>query len=181
VAEPHRDRERGFDRRLAWVLAAFVGPAVALDQATKWCAERWLTPGEPVPVVPGFIDLVLSYNAGAFYSLGADLDESLRRPLFLVLTLLAIALLLRLYFRGRDATERLRLSLLFFVAGAVGNLADRAIHGEVVDFIHVHLRDHWRWATFNVADVFISAGLVLLLADLLGRKKPAVDERRRID
>lgn len=159
--------------------------AVAFDQGTKWLAELWLTPGEPVPILPGYFDLELTHNPGAFFSLGADLDPSIRRPLFLLLTIVAIALLLRLYFRARSATTRLRVSLLFFVAGATGNFVDRALAGVVVDFMHVHFEERWHWATFNFADTFISAGLVLLLVDLVRPSRPvaneAVDERRPID
>jgi hypothetical protein len=50
-------------------------------------------------------------------------------------------------------------------------IVDRIARGEVIDFLHLHFRDVFHWATFNVADIYITAGLVLLLWDAFRRQK----------
>jgi signal peptidase II len=57
--------------------------------------------------------------------------------------------------------------LALILGGAAGNIIDRVQQGSVIDFIDLHL-GHWHWPAFNVADIAISAGAVLLVADLLG-------------
>jgi signal peptidase II len=57
--------------------------------------------------------------------------------------------------------------------GAIGNAIDRMRSGEVVDFLHVHAGEAFHWATFNVADVYITVGVVLLLWDALRRPRSA--------
>jgi signal peptidase II len=71
-----------------------------------------------------------------------------------------------------------RAALLLFLSGAIGNFIDRVIEGEVVDFMHLHYQDALHWATFNVADVYITAGFVLLLVDSFrGRKRRVSPEK----
>jgi signal peptidase II len=116
------------------------------------------------PAQSYFFDVVrLTYaeNSGSFLNLGASLPESIR---FLVFTLgvgLLLALLithaLRSHWRG---TKYLGLAL--FVAGGVANWADRVADGRVVDFLNVGVGP-FRTGIFNVADVAILAGVVIMI------------------
>jgi signal peptidase II len=154
------------DSRWRW-LGVFVPLAVMVDQVAKWLADKHLPRARIVPVVEGFFDLRYTTNTGAFFSLGADLPEGIRRPLFAILTLVAIALVSRLYHKSASSHRLLRASLLLLLSGAVGNLIDRVVTGYVIDFLHIHWQDAWHWATFNVADIYICIGVFLLAADVL--------------
>jgi signal peptidase II len=141
------------------LLGALVAAGVGLDQATKYLAHAHLRGHGVKELVPGVLDLFYVRNPGAFRSLGAELDPDLRRVLFIGASLGASALILRLY---ATAEGLLRWGLVCLLAGALGNLIDRALYGEVIDFLHVS----W-WATFNIADVWITAGLGILVVDLV--------------
>ena len=77
-----------------------------------------------------------------------------------------MGLMLKLYKDTPHKQGVLRWALVLLLTGAVGNLIDRVLYGEVIDFLHLHFKDVFHWATFNVADMCISAGLCLLIADL---------------
>ena len=149
------------------VLAAVVGSSVVLDQASKLWAESWLRGRGIVQVVDGYFDLRLSRNRGAFFSLGEHLPASLRAGFFIVTSLVAVTLVLSLFRRTQLSQRRLRAGLMLLCAGALGNMIDRARRGEVTDFMHLHLREIFQWATFNVADICITFGLLLLLLDAI--------------
>ena len=158
-----------------WVLLAIVVTVgVALDQISKQLAEGRLVLDRFVPVIDGFFALRLSRNQGAFFSLGESMSDGVRRAFFVVATLGAIALIGHLYRKAEDDQRALRWALALLLAGAVGNLIDRVLEGSVIDFLHLHLRDVFHWATFNFADIYITFGLVFLLVDLFRAKKPAV-------
>ena len=144
------------------VLAAVVGAGMALDQIAKQLAEAHLRGRGLVPVVEGFFELRYARNPGAFFSLGAELSPPIRRGLFVVASAAASALILRLYAKSEPAQRILRVALMLLLAGALGNLVDRVLWGEVIDFAHFHFRDVFDWATFNVADVLLLVGVVLL-------------------
>lgn len=151
-----------------WTLLSLVVVlGTVLDQYTKWLAETQLKPIRFHTVIDGFFNLNYSRNPGAFFSLGASLEPSTRRIVFVVATLAAMALIGRLYQKAHDVQRALRWALALLLAGAVGNLIDRILYGEVIDFVQLHYKDVFRWATFNIADVWITFGLVLLVYDLI--------------
>ncbi len=158
---------RARDRRWLW-LGLFVVPAIALDQVTKHIAESTLA-HRPLPmvIVPRFFMLFYSRNPGAFFNLGEHLPDSIRVAVLVGAMLVAMGFIIQLYRRSRAAQRIFRAALLCFLAGAVGNLIDRVVAGEVVDFMHLHYEDYFHWATFNVADCYIVAGVVLLLVDAI--------------
>jgi signal peptidase II len=150
------------------------------DQWTKaWVLEH-VRPVGKVTLVSDVLDLVYTENAGAFFSLGASLPEEARRPLLVLAGVVALGLIAAIYRRTHAGQPRLRAALALLAAGAVGNLVDRIVRGSVIDFVHLHVGTVFRWATFNVADVAITAGLLLLLLDLLrpGERAP---ERAPLD
>lgn len=137
------------------------------DQVTKYLAATHLKPIRFHTVIDGFFNLNYSTNPGAFFSLGASLDPTTRRILFVVATIAAMGLIGRLYQKAHELQRALKWALALLLAGAVGNLIDRVLYGEVIDFVQLHYKDVFRWATFNIADVWITFGLVLLVYDLI--------------
>lgn len=154
--------------RRRWILlAAVVIGGVVADQVTKHLADLHLNGRGLVTVIDGFFELRYARNPGAFFSLGAELDPSLRRIVFVGASIAASFLIVRLYARATENQRLLRGAMMLLLSGAIGNLIDRALYGEVIDFVHLYWRDLGiDWATFNVADVLITGGLVLLVADL---------------
>ena len=152
-------------------LVVIVG--VALDQATKLWAETTLAGRGVVQVIDGYFDLRLSHNRGAFFSMGQHLPEAVRAGLFIVASIVAVTVMVRMLGKTPYTQHAQRWALMCLCTGAVGNMIDRARAGEVTDFLHLHLREIFHWATFNVADIFIAAGLLLLLLELFrSPKKP---------
>lgn len=153
-------------RRLALAMLVIVS-GVALDQITKQLAEAKLRSVQIVSVVEGFFELRYSRNTGAFFSIGESVPDGPRRAGFVVLTLAAIGLMAHLYRKAGESQKTLRWALVLLCTGALGNLIDRVRYGEVIDFLHLHFREVFHWATFNVADIYIAGGLVLLVWDLV--------------
>lgn len=130
---------------------ATAGVVVAVDQATKQLAVSRIARGDDVAVVPG-LDLTNARNTGvAFGALeGGGLVVA-------VLIGLALALLVGYFMVHRDMPW-LWLPVGLLLGGALGNLADRARQGAVIDFI-----DPIAWPAFNVADACIVIGVAALL------------------
>jgi signal peptidase II len=149
--------------RVAIPLVALV---VTLDQITKAVAEARLQPEHaPHPVLGDFIRLTLTHNMGAAMSLSLG---SWSRVVFSVVAVMALVLLLRFYREIADGARWRAASIGLIAGGAIGNLIDRLHSGRgVVDFIDVGL-PVWRFWTFNVADMGVTCGAVLLALLLWG-------------
>jgi signal peptidase II len=146
--------------RLFWASALAV---LAGDLITKRIVERELLPLPPVSVLGEWLQLRLVYNRGAAF--GLDLGPY-SRWFFTAVAIGAVVLLFRLA-RKSPAADRLRLLACGLVAGgAAGNLVDRLRHSRgVVDFIDVGIGS-LRWPTFNVADMGVTCGAILLAISL---------------
>jgi signal peptidase II len=145
--------------------------AIALlitDCATKRAVEQHLAVGQPHPLVGQVVRFTLSYNTNA--AMGIQLGGASRRLVISVLTIAALMVLGLLYHRTRPS-ERLRLiAVALILGGAAGNLVDRIRSAAgVVDFIDVGVANVRFW-TFNVADMGITVGALLLML-ALGRWK----------
>jgi signal peptidase II len=150
---------RRFD---TWFTLALVG----LDQITKALVVRHLALHESVTLVPGLVDLTHVRNTGAAFGMFNAVDFPYKA---VVVTLLALAALAAIAsFAGRLGSESLlvRAGLTLVVAGAIGNLIDRARQGYVVDFVDVYWRG-WHFWAFNVADSAITVGAAAIILDLL--------------
>lgn len=131
---------------------ALCGLVVALDQGTKGLVNSALGRGESAELLP-FLAIENTRNRGVAFGLGGDAS-----PLLIALTLVALlALLAYLTIRAKGPSE-MWLPAGLLVGGALGNLADRVRQGAVTDFIDLPL-----WPTFNLADVAIVAGVILLV------------------
>jgi signal peptidase II len=141
----------------AWARAAAVVVAVvALDQGSKALVIDQIPRGDRRAVFPG-VELVHVRNRGIAFGL---LDG--RSVLLTLLVAAALALLLA-YFAMHSTRPLLWLATGLLLGGALGNLLDRVRDEAVTDFIDLPL-----WPAFNLADVAITAGVLVLLAALEG-------------
>ncbi|GAA0802963.1 signal peptidase II [Psychrobacter piscatorii] len=155
-------------RAFMWYALALI--IIVIDQWTKWLAETKLTFHDPVPVIEPFLNWTLAYNYGAAFSFLADAGGWQKWFFSGLALLMSLFLIIYLLKAPRKATL-LSLGLAMVLGGALGNLIDRLLHGHVIDFIHVHYADVWHYPIFNIADIGISLGVVLIVIDMLFLEK----------
>ena len=155
-------------------LISLIAATVLADQLTKAAALSLLSQGTAVPVLPGF-NLSLGFNTGASFGMMGGFMAG--KPLLMAALTGALTIAFAVMaFRAQHALERAGFALV--VGGALGNIIDRLRQGAVTDFLDLYWRD-WHWPTFNVADIAITLGTVLILAaslPLRRRKEPVLDQ-----
>jgi signal peptidase II len=142
---------------LFWGVAASV---LLADAFTKVLAVDRLAPAYlPRPLLGDGVRLTLVYNPGAAFGLHLGAQS---RWIFVALTLVALTVLWRLYLDTPLAHRARTLALALVAGGAMGNLLDRLKSARgVVDFIDIGV-GAWRWPTFNLADIAVTSGAILL-------------------
>lgn len=138
--------------RLA-LLGGAAAAVVVLDQLSKAWVRAALVPGKPVTLIPHVMDLSLVYNTGAAFSMGEG-----RGVLFVLICVLICVGCCVLAWRERDMPPALLTMLGCVCGGGIGNAIDRVVAGRVTDFFATTFMD---FAVFNVADVFITCGVIL--------------------
>ena len=144
--------------RWLWLTALII----ALDQLTKAWVRADIRPGELVPVIEHFWYWTLAFNKGAAFSFLAD-DGGWQRWLFTALAIVISAGLAVWLARTPRRDWRTALPLALIIGGALGNLIDRLLAGQVTDFVLLFF-GHYAYPAFNLADSAITVGAVLLIA-----------------
>jgi signal peptidase II len=123
--------------------------------------------GEIVPVTP-FFNYVLVWNTGVSYGLLGDL------PVWALGLVAVVAIVALGIWWWRTSDTLVRYGLMLVIGGALSNALDRLLYGAVADFFHFHWQD-WSFYIFNLADVAITLGVLLLILDVvgIGRKRTA--------
>jgi signal peptidase II len=157
--------------RRAVVFWSLLVGIVATDVVTKRLAEQGLPLHLPRGIIGEWVRLTLTYNTGAAMNLSLG---GASRVVFAVVASCMLIMIFRMYRRTPEHDVPQAVALALIAAGALGNLIDRLRSPRgVVDFIDVGLGD-WRFWTFNVADLSVTMGAVLLA--LLLMRRPATPE-----
>lgn len=144
---------------------------VGLDQLVKWWIRGNIPPGEAIPFLPHLLDLTYTQNTGAAFSSFSGMTWLLTL-VSLGASIVVAALLAKSYFPGVWG----KLSLSLILAGAVGNLIDRAFLGFVTDMFETTFMN---FAVFNVADICVVVGgflMVFYVLFLWDKDKEAVHD-----
>lgn len=152
--------------RIALVSLVFGLLAFVLDRAHKFYQieiEGWR--GGEIVHVTSFFDYVLVWNTGISYSL---FDSW---PLLGLGILIAVAIAALLFWWLRAPQPLVRIGLMLCIGGALSNAVDRLLYGAVADFFHFHWQG-WSFYVFNLADMSITFGVLLLILDILGFDRP---------
>jgi signal peptidase II len=150
-------------RAKIWLYLGIVGSVIVADQITKWVVVHNMRLYTPMPVLGDFFRLTFIYNPGAAFGIHVG-DWS--RIVFMLLAVVA-SVALGMMYRGTPWRDRVRLIAIAGVTGgALGNLIDRLASSRgVVDFFDVGLGE-MRWPVFNVADIFVTCGALVLAYSL---------------
>ncbi len=130
---------------------------IAIDRFTKIWALNRLSKGPDIVILKDLLGFSYLENRGAAFGIFQN------KLIFLVI-ITSIVMLGIIYFiiKYKPKSNLLRFSLMLIVSGAIGNLIDRLYYNFVVDFIVIHYKDVYYFPTFNVADMLVVIGTVLL-------------------
>ncbi len=137
------------------------------DLYTKHLVSKSLDPRDSITLTSGYMEIKYAQNTSASFGMLGGIDLSVRRPLLITLQVSGCLSLVALIFIRRKQSFQSLLPFVLILAGAIGNAVDRVRLGYVVDFIYFHIRNHFSWPVFNVADILITIGMMLLILQVI--------------
>ncbi|MRG90541.1 signal peptidase II [Polyangium spumosum] len=169
-------------------LAVIATVTLALDLGSKWWAvENLDKPFARVELIKGYLALALAHNRGGAWGLLQNESENVRRPFFVIVSIVAVAFIVSLYRKLTPSQTALKWGLPLVLGGALGNLVDRIRYGHVIDFIDMYIGNgtgldklvekisgpmrEYHWPTYNIADIAIVAGVILMGVDMFTARK----------
>ncbi len=164
-------------RPMIWGRMSAVGTSLALltyivDQAHKWYMINVfdIKQYQPVNVMPGF-DLVMVWNYGISYGWFASHSQETR---WILIAVSAIAAVLLWIWLARQSRPLVAAAIGLVLGGALANATDRLVHGAVADFFHLYVAG-FSWYVFNIADMAIVAGALVLMYDSFTHEEKQTD------
>lgn len=136
-----------------------IAAIVVFDQLIKLAAQSALIPGQPYHFIPGFVDFSFIQNSKGAMSLGIGSMTMM----IILSSILAVVLAVALFRVRKNPSMLLKISLVFIIGGAIGNIIDRFFLGYVRDMILFSFFPF----VFNVADSFVCIGAVMLALFML--------------
>ncbi|NMY53104.1 signal peptidase II [Pseudomonas sp. WS 5011] len=162
-----RDNASRFGR-LAWLWLSLL--VFVVDQASKFWFDNNLSMYQQIVIIPDYFSWTLAYNTGAAFSFLAD-ATGWQRWFFAAIAVVVSGVLVVWLKRLKPGETWLAVALALVLGGALGNLVDRVVFGHVVDFILLHWHQQWYFPAFNVADMAITGGAILLALDMFKSEK----------
>ncbi len=156
-------------RKFHFLIAFFV---VVLDHMAKWVVAKNIALHDSIQVLPGFFRLTHVQNRGAAFGLFADSPAEWKIAVLVLFSLVALAIVLALLWKNSHSMTTTGVGLALILGGALGNLWDRLVSGQVTDFLLFYI-GQYQWPAFNVADCAIVIGAGLLVVEILFAKSPA--------
>ena len=141
------------------------GVLILIDQWTKFLVTIHIPLYFSVRVIDNFFNITHIRNPGVAFGLFANHESEYKVLFFIIISAIAIVAILILFHQTPKTRRMVRAGLTLILSGAIGNLMDRIVHKEVIDFIDLYYQK-FHWPAFNVADSCITIGVALMILDL---------------
>jgi signal peptidase II len=149
---------------------------IILDQYTKMWVNTHIPKHRFIMVIDNFFAITHIRNPGVAFGLFADGPSEYKTYVFIGFSIIAIVAILIFFHQTPRENKMVRVALILIFSGAIGNMIDRILYHEVIDFLDFFYGSY-HWPAFNIADSCITIGVMLMFLDLIqAGKKPQVED-----
>ena len=136
---------------------------IAIDQISKVVVRNTIDPTERIKVIGDFFQMMNVENTGAFLGMGSDMNPTLKLIFLLIIPVIVLGYLVYYILTNKELDKLSVIALSCIAGGGIANVFDRIAFGSVTDFFYLYLNDTLRTGIFNVADMSVSFGMIVLL------------------
>lgn len=148
---------------------------IAIDQISKVIVRATISPGERIKVINDIFLMMNVENEGAFLGMGSDMNATLKLIFLLVLPVLVLGYLVYYINTNKSLDELSLIALSCIAGGGIANVFDRIAFGSVTDFFYLDFGGMFHTGIFNVADMSVTFGMIVLLYTSFFAKKKTVN------
>lgn len=149
---------------------------ITLDQISKIWVRANVDTGSRSGILGDFFTLHNVENAGAFLGMGSDLNPTLKLILLLLLPVVVLGFVLRHILKDKTIDNLSLIAFSCIIGGGIANVYDRFAYGSVTDFFHINFGGVFRTGIFNIADMSVTSGMIILIiANFKKKKQPNTD------
>lgn len=164
-------------RRSVYIILIIV-LTIVVDQISKILVRASIEPqtdisrGERISLIGDAFIMMNVENSGAFLGMGSDLNPTLRLIFLLILPILVLGFVLRYVIKDKSLDKLSLFAFSSIIGGGIANVFDRIVYGSVTDFFFIDLGGVFKTGIFNMADLSVTTGMILLV--LMSFKKKEI-------
>lgn len=145
---------------------------IAIDQTSKVLVRANVDSFSEASIIGDVFTLHNVENTGAFLGMGSDLTNPWRTILLLILPIIVLGLVVVHIIKDKSIDKMSLIGFCCIIGGGIANVYDRFAYGSVTDFLHLDFGGKLRTGIFNIADVSVTTGMIMILvASFIYRKK----------
>lgn len=167
-----------FSKRSIYILLVIVF-TIAIDQVSKVLVRAYIEPqtdlqrGDRISLIGDAFIMMNVENTGAFLGMGSDLNPILRLIFLLILPILVLGFVLRYVMKDQSLDNLSLFAFSSIIGGGIANVFDRIAYGSVTDFFFIDLGGVFKTGIFNMADLSVTTGMIILVLMSFKKKKVA--------
>jgi signal peptidase II len=163
-------------RTLSIVL--LISGTIAIDQISKVIVRTNVVPYQESEILGSYFTLNNVENTGAFLGMGSDLSPTIKLIFLLILPVFVLGYLIYYIFKNKNMDKYGLIALSCIAGGGIANVFDRIVYGSVTDFLHINLGGIFRTGIFNLADLSVTTGMIILLVGSFIHRKKITEQKK---
>lgn len=145
---------------------------ISIDQISKFWVRNYVELYQETQLLGNKFILTNVENSGAFLGMGSELNPTLKIIFLLILPIVVLGFVLHYVFKDKTIDKLSLIGFSCILGGGFANIYDRILYGSVTDFFHIDLGGVFRTGIFNMADLSVTTGMILIVtASFIYRKK----------
>ncbi len=145
---------------------------IVIDQVSKFWVRADVVPGSEGSIIGDWFTLHNVENSGAFLGMGSDFNPTLKLIVLLIVPVIVLGYVLYYIITNKQLDKLSVIGFACIIGGGAANVYDRIRYGSVTDFFHLDFGGIFRTGIFNVADMSVTGGMIMILVASFLYKKP---------
>ena len=137
--------------------------SILLDQLSKFLIRQNVDQYSEIKLIGDYFILTNVENSGAFLGMGSDFSPFIKTVFLLILPIIVLICIMIYVYRDKQIDKISLIGFCFIIGGGIANIYDRILYGSVTDFLFIDLGGIFKTGIFNIADLSVTTGMILIL------------------
>ena len=144
-------------------ITILIAVSLLLDQLSKFLIRQNVDQYSEIKLIGDYFILTNVENSGAFLGMGSDFSPFIKTIFLLILPAIILICIMVYVYRDKQIDKISLIGFCFIIGGGIGNIYDRILYGSVTDFLFIDLGGIFKTGIFNIADLSVTTGMILIL------------------
>ena len=144
-------------------ITILIAVSILLDQLSKFLIRQNVDQYSEIKLIGDYFILTNVENSGAFLGMGSDFSPFIKTVFLLILPIIVLICIMIYVYRDKQIDKISLIGFCFIIGGGIANIYDRILYGSVTDFLFIDLGGIFKTGIFNIADLSVTTGMILIL------------------